>query len=83
MPVMGTSPMVMAMFTNTCTANSMVTPMAITVRGDGEGSALLAVSLDGAAIIAGSGTSELRLTLQGRRRTQQLVQLGALEIREP
>ena len=31
MPVMGTSPMVMAMFTNTCTVNSTVTPMAIKV----------------------------------------------------
>jgi hypothetical protein len=34
-------------------------------------------------IVAGDGTSELRLTLRGRRRTQELVQHSALTISRP
>lgn len=55
----------------------------IVVTGSGRSTATLDVSLDGAAILAGSGSSELRLQLQGRRRTQELVQHGALIIRAP
>lgn len=55
----------------------------IRVSGDGEATATLELALDGAAIVSGSGYSELRLELQGRRRTQQLVQHGALVIRTP
>jgi hypothetical protein len=55
----------------------------ITVTGTGRARATLSLALDGAAIVSGSGTSELRLELQGRRRTQQLVQHGALVIRAP
>ncbi|HRN52044.1 MAG TPA: hypothetical protein PK788_00965 [Gemmatimonadaceae bacterium] len=55
----------------------------IVVTGEGEATASLDVSLDGAAIVAGSGVSELRLELRGRRRTQHLVQHGALVIRTP
>lgn len=55
----------------------------VAVTGSGHASATLRLSLDGAAIVSGTGTSELRLQLQGRRRTQQLVQHGALVIRAP
>jgi len=37
----------------------------------------------GGVIAAGSGTSELHLTMRGRRRTQELVQRSALEISVP
>jgi hypothetical protein len=53
------------------------------VSGTGEGTAQLAISLDGGAIVAGEGVSELRLTLKGRRRTQELVQHSALSIARP
>lgn len=55
----------------------------VRVSGTGEATASLDLSLDGAAIVSGSGYSELHLELQGRRRTQQLVQHGALVIRTP
>lgn len=53
------------------------------VSGTGDGVAQLAISLEGGAIVAGGGTSELRLTLRGRRRTQELVQHSALNISRP
>lgn len=53
------------------------------VVGQGDGSATLAVSLEGGAIVVGEGSSELRLTLKGRRRTQELVQHSALSISRP
>ncbi len=53
------------------------------VSGRGEGSATLAISVDGGGIVAGEGTSELRLMLRGRRRTQELVQHSALSILRP
>lgn len=55
----------------------------IQVTGAGQATALLELSLDGAAILVGEGSSELRLQLKGRRRTQDLVQHGALVIRTP
>lgn len=55
----------------------------IAVTGEGEATASLDLSLDGAAILSGSGASELRLQMRGRRRTQELVQHGALVIRTP
>ncbi|MBA3854360.1 MAG: hypothetical protein C0503_08095 [Gemmatimonas sp.] len=55
----------------------------IHVTGAGQATALLELSLDGAAILVGEGSSELRLQLKGRRRTQDLVQHGALIIRTP
>jgi hypothetical protein len=55
----------------------------ITVSGEGVAEATLELSLDGAAVVSGDGSSQLRLELRGRRRTQQLVQHGALVIRLP
>ncbi|MBX3134416.1 MAG: hypothetical protein KF689_13625 [Gemmatimonadaceae bacterium] len=55
----------------------------VRVRAEGEGTATLLLSRDGGVIVAGNGESELRLTLEGRRRTQQLVQHSALSISAP
>ncbi len=55
----------------------------VRVRGESTGRAVFEMSPDGGAVVAGEGTSELRLELRGRRRTQQLVQTGALTIRSP
>jgi hypothetical protein len=55
----------------------------VRVRAEGEGAATLLLSRDGGLIVAGSGESELRLTLEGRRRTQRLVQHSALSISAP
>lgn len=55
----------------------------VTVTGRSASQGMLFVSLDGGAIVHGRIRSELQLQLQGRRRTQQLVQDGVLEIRTP
>lgn len=55
----------------------------IRVHGEGEGTATLLLARDGAIIVAGSGESVLRMTLEGRRRTQRLVQHSALSISAP
>jgi len=56
-----------------------------TVRFEGAASGLARLELlpEGAVIAAGEGTTELRLTMQGRRRTQELVQHSALVIAIP
>lgn len=55
----------------------------IQVAGHGTSQGTLFVSLDGGAITTGRVRSTLILELRGRRRTQQLVQDGVLEIRAP
>lgn len=55
----------------------------VRVRAEGESTATLLLSRDGGVIVAGNGESELRLTFEGRRRTQQLVQHSALSISAP
>lgn len=55
--------------------------VAVTGRSTSQG--MLFLSLDGGAIVSGNIRSELRLEMRGRRRTQQLVQDGVLEIRVP
>ena len=52
-------------------------------EGEGRGRARLELLPEGAVIAAGEGTSELRLTMRGRRRTQELVQRSALVIAIP
>lgn len=51
--------------------------------GEASGGARLELLLQGAVIAAGEGSSELRLTMRGRRRTQELVQRSALQIAIP
>lgn len=53
------------------------------VDAEGSGSAQLEVSLEGGAILSGTGESELRMTMRGRRRTQQLEQRTRLSIAVP
>lgn len=55
----------------------------VRAHGEGSGRATLAVALDGGSILWGEGRADLRLTLEGRRRTQQLVQRSALTISAP
>ena len=55
----------------------------VRLTGSANGLARLELLPEGAVIAAGEGTSELRLTMQGRRRTQELVQRSALVIAIP
>lgn len=52
----------------------------VQVQGEGSGSLQLAVALRGGAIVAGDGTSTLRLELRGSRRTQVLEQHSTLTL---
>lgn len=56
---------------------------AIALLGEGEGVMQLEVALSGGVVLYAEGTSELRLEMRGRRRTQRLVQESRLLIREP
>ncbi len=56
---------------------------AITIDATGEGSAQLAVRLAGAFVERGEGESLLRMTMRGRRRSQELTQHTRLEIVTP
>lgn len=56
-------------------------PLAITAGGAGE--MVLELSLDGGAIVAGIGESELRMSMRSRRRSQELVQRIRLTIATP
>ncbi len=56
---------------------------AISITGDGEGEMALEVALAGGVVLVGEGTSELRLEMRGRRRTQRLVQESRITVREP
>lgn len=53
------------------------------VGAEGRGVMQLDVALEGGAILAGSGESELRMTLEGRRRTQRLEQRTRIVISRP
>jgi hypothetical protein len=55
----------------------------ITVEALGEGEAQLAVRLAGGFVMAGSGESVLRMTMRGRRRSQELTQRTRIEILAP
>jgi hypothetical protein len=55
----------------------------ITVEAQGEGEAQLAVRLAGGFVVAGSGESVLRMTMRGRRRSQELTQRTRIEILAP
>jgi len=53
------------------------------IVGEGEGTMMLDVALDGGVIRQAEGMAELRLEMQGRRRTQRILQASTVEIREP
>ena len=53
------------------------------IVGEGEGTMLLDVALAGGVILQAEGMAELRLEMQGRRRTQRLLQASTVTIREP
>lgn len=55
----------------------------IALLGEGEGVMSLELALSGGVIVSGEGTSELRLEMRGRRRSQRLVQESRILIREP
>lgn len=55
----------------------------ITVDAQGEGVAQLVVRLAGGFVVGGSGESELRMTMRGRRRSQELTQRTRIEILAP
>jgi hypothetical protein len=55
----------------------------IAIAGLGEGRAALELALVGGVIVAGEGTSELRIDFRGTRRAQRVVQESRLTIREP
>lgn len=53
------------------------------LEGEGEGVVTFAVTLAGGIIVAGEGSSELRMTLTGRRRMQRVVQESRVRIDAP
>lgn len=55
----------------------------VRLEGEGEADVQLEIALTGGVIVAGEGTSELRMTLTGRRRLQRLVQESRLTISAP
>jgi hypothetical protein len=55
----------------------------VVLDATGEGTATLVVRLSGAFVIAGSGESDLRMTMRGRRRSQELTQHTRIEIVTP
>lgn len=55
----------------------------IEIRAEGEGSTSLVLRLAGAYILRANGTQELRMTMRGRRRTQELRQRSRIEIIQP
>jgi hypothetical protein len=55
----------------------------VRLEGEGEADVQLEIALAGGVIVAGEGTSELRMTLSGRRRMQRLVQESRLTINAP
>jgi hypothetical protein len=68
--------------TTTITGEGLQFGEPVRIEGAGEGALMLEVALDGARVVFGSGESELRLTLIGRRRTQELTQRSRIAIRE-
>jgi hypothetical protein len=55
----------------------------VRLEGEGEAAMQLELSLAGGVILAGEGTSEVQMTLAGRRRVQRLVQESRLTIAAP
>lgn len=55
----------------------------VTLRGEGDGSMRLFVTLRGGVIVDAEGSSTLRVELEGRRRQQVLVQTSLLQITAP
>lgn len=55
----------------------------VRLTGEGEADVQLDIALAGGVIVAGEGTSELRMILTGRRRMQRLVQESAITIEAP
>lgn len=55
----------------------------IAVEAEGESVVQLVVRLEGAFVVGGSGESELRMTMRGRRRSQELTQHTRIEILAP
>ncbi len=55
----------------------------IEISAEGEGSTSLALRLAGAYVLRANGTQELRMTMRGRRRTQELRQRSRIEIIQP
>jgi hypothetical protein len=54
----------------------------VSIQAAGTGALMLEVSMDGGAVVFGSGNAELRVMLIGRRRTQELTQRSRIAIRE-
>lgn len=52
----------------------------VTITGEGTGAAMFEVSLVTGAAVFGSGESELRLTLRGSRRTQEMTQRSRISL---
>lgn len=55
----------------------------LTIEAQGEGAMRLAVRLDGAMVVLGRGESTLKMTMRGRRRSQELSQHTHIEIAAP
>ncbi|MFN0099988.1 MAG: hypothetical protein ACKVS7_15055 [Gemmatimonadaceae bacterium] len=55
----------------------------VEIRAEGEGSTSLTLRLAGAYILRANGSQELRMTMRGRRRTQELRQRSRIEIIQP
>jgi hypothetical protein len=55
----------------------------LTIEAEGDGHVQLAVRLSGGFVVSGSGESELRMTMRGRRRSQELTQRTRIEIVTP
>ena len=53
------------------------------ITAEGSGEMRLDLTLDGGAIVAGAGESELRMSMRSRRRSQELVQRTRLTITTP
>lgn len=68
--------------TTTITGEGLQFGEPVRIEGTGEGALMLEIALDGGRVVFGSGESELRLTLIGRRRTQELTQRSRIAIRE-
>ena len=55
----------------------------IEISAEGEGSTSLVLRLAGAYVLRANGAQELRMTMRGRRRTQELRQRSRIEIIQP
>lgn len=55
----------------------------LTIAAEGEGTAQLAIRLTGGFVVAGEGDATLRMTMRGRRRSQELTQRTRISITAP